>query len=294
MITSMTGFGLAERSNKEFSVEINIRSENNRFFDFNIKLPNSLLPLEKNIHDLCKSKCNRGSIKLYFRIKAIESKANLPSINNSRLNEFYNLLLPVNRKFKSSNLNLNLSFDNLLNKLIDSNEFELTSKNKKYILSTFNLALSDLLKSRKIEGKKIEKEIKGNLRNLKKLNLSLIKLEGKNKKEHFENYKKRIKIMLDELGYDLDDSKLYRELAIFSDKYDISEETSRISYHTEKFILHIKNEEYPGKKLNFLCQELLREINTIGSKSNNAVISSLVVEFKTYLEKIREQVQNIL
>ena len=150
------------------------------------------------------------------------------------------------------------------------------------------------MKSRKIESKKIEKEIKSNIKNIKNINLRLIKLEGKNKKEHFENYKKRIKIILDEFGYDLDDRNLYKELSIFSDKYDISEETSRINYHIEKFNSNIKEEEHPGKKLNFLCQELFREINTIGSKSNNAVISSLVVEFKTYLEKIREQVQNIL
>ena len=122
----------------------------------------------------------------------------------------------------------------------------------------------------------------------------MIKLEGKNKKEHFENYKKRIKILLSQFGYDLDDSKLYKELAIFSDKYDISEETSRINYHIDKLKYHIKKEDYPGKKINFLCQELFREINTIGSKSNNEIVSSLVVDFKTYLEKIREQIQNIL
>ena len=81
---------------------------------------------------------------------------------------------------------------------------------------------------------------------------------------------------------------------MFSDKYDISEETSRIKYHIDKFNSHIKNEDYPGKKINFLCQELFREINTIGSKSNNQLISTLVVDFKTGLEKIREQIQNIL
>ena len=182
---------------------------------------------------------------------------------------------------------------NILNKLT-SQEFELNEKNKKLILTTFELAFSDLLKSRKIEGKKIETEIKSNIKILVKINSKLMKLEGKNKKEHFENYKKRIKIVLGQSGYDLDDSKLYRELAVFSDKYDISEETSRINYHIEKFNHHVRKEDYPGKKINFLCQELFREINTIGSKSNNEIISSLVVDFKTNLEKIREQIQNIL
>ena len=197
------------------------------------------------------------------------------------------------KKFKNSNLGLNLSFDNILNKLT-AQEFDLNDANKKIILDTFNKAFLDLSKSRKFEGKKIEKEIKLNIKSLIKINANLIKLEGKNKKEHFENYKKRIKILLSQFGYDLDESKLYKELAIFSDKYDISEETSRINYHIDKLKYHIKKEDYPGKKINFLCQELFREINTIGSKSNNEIVSSLVVDFKTYLEKIREQIQNIL
>jgi len=293
MITSMTGFGLAERKNKLFSIEINIRSTNNRFFDSNIKIPSSISSLEKTIYQSCKSHFKRGTIQLYCRIKMNDIKNTKSAISKNKLDDFYNMLLPVEKKFKNSGLRLNLSFDNILNKLT-SQEFELNEKNKKLILTTFELAFSDLLKSRKIEGKKIETEIKSNIKILVKINSKLMKLEGKNKKEHFENYKKRIKIVLGQSGYDLDDSKLYRELAVFSDKYDISEETSRINYHIEKFNNHVKKEDYPGKKINFLCQELFREINTIGSKSNNEIISSLVVDFKTNLEKIREQIQNIL
>ena len=293
MITSMTGFGLAERKNKFFSIEINIRSTNNRFFDSNIKIPSSISSLEKTIYQSCKSHFKRGTIQLYCRIKMNDIKNTKSAISKNKLDDFYNMLLPVEKKFKNSGLRLNLSFDNILNKLT-SQEFELNEKNKKLILTTFELAFSDLLKSRKIEGKKIETEIKSNIKILVKINSKLMKLEGKNKKEHFENYKKRIKIVLGQSGYDLDDSKLYRELAVFSDKYDISEETSRINYHIEKFNNHVKKEDYPGKKINFLCQELFREINTIGSKSNNEIISSLVVDFKTNLEKIREQIQNIL
>ena len=293
MITSMTGFGLAERKNKLFSIEINIRSTNNRFFDSNIKIPSSISSLEKTIYQSCKSHFKRGTIQLYCRIKMNDIKNTKSAISKNKLDDFYNMLLPVEKKFKNSGSRLNLSFDNILNKLT-SQEFELNEKNKKLILTTFELAFSDLLKSRKIEGKKIETEIKSNIKILVKINSKLMKLEGKNKKEHFENYKKRIKIVLGQSGYDLDDSKLYRELAVFSDKYDISEETSRINYHIEKFNNHVKKEDYPGKKINFLCQELFREINTIGSKSNNEIISSLVVDFKTNLEKIREQIQNIL
>ena len=119
-------------------------------------------------------------------------------------------------------------------------------------------------------------------------------MQIKNKKIQFTKLKNRITNILDNFKYKLDDSSLYKELAIYSDKYDISEEIVRINCHLEQFDLYLKSEKYPGKKINFLCQELFREINTIGSKSNNESISLLVVEFKSNLEKIREQVQNIL
>ena len=295
MITSMTGFGLVEKSNSIFSIEINFRSVNSRFFDLNIRLPHSISSLEKEIYSLLKNNCGRGTINVNCKLKMNDDKLNLSKIDMKKLNQFYDLLSPINKKFSDTNLKLNLTYDNILNKVVtDESDFELSIKDKKYILTAFNLGLKDLLKSRKIEGKKIEKEIKQHIKKLEKINSKIIRLEGKNKKEHFDNYKKRIKLILNNSNIDLEDSKLYRELSLFSEKYDISEETSRIKYHLDHFSLYMKEENSPGKKFNFLCQELFREINTVGSKSANKFISILVVDFKTYLEKIREQVQNIL
>ena len=293
MITSMTGFGLASRKNNDFSIEVNIKSTNNRFFDLNVKMPSTINPLEKIIHDSCKSQFIRGSIQLYCKIKMNEVKSSKNKIDKKKLDSFYNSVIPIDKKFKKTNISLNVSIDNILTKLA-LQEFELNEKNKKLILSTFDKAFSDLLKSRKSEGKKIEKEIKSNLGLIKKINSKLIRLESKNKKEHFENYKKRIKIVLSQYDLELDDSKLYKEIAIFSDRYDISEETSRIKYHIDKFDSHIKNDDYPGKKINFLCQELFREINTIGAKVDKLSIKHIVVDIKNNIEQIREQVQNIL
>ena len=295
MITSMTGFGLVEKSNSIFSLEINFRSVNSRFFDLNIRLPYSISSLEKEIYSLLKDNCRRGTVNVNCKLKMNDDKLNFSKIDMKKLNQFYDLLLPLNQKFLDTNLRLNLTYDNILNKITtDESDFKLSIKNKKYILTAFNLGLKDLLKSRKSEGKKIEKEIKGHIKKLEKINSRIIRLESKNKKEHFDNYKKRIKLILSNSNIDLEDNKLYRELSLFSEKYDISEETSRITYHLDHFSLYMKEESSPGKKFNFLCQELFREINTVGSKSANKFISILVVDFKTYLEKIREQVQNIL
>ena len=256
----MTGFGLVEKSNSIFSIEINFRSVNSRFFDLNIRLPHSISSLEKEIYSLLKNNCGRGTINVNCKLKMNDDKLNLSKIDMKKLNQFYDLLSPINKKFSDTNFKLNLTYDNILNKVVtDESDFELSIKDKKYILTAFNLGLKDLLKSRKIEGKKIEKEIKQHIKKLEKINSKIIRLEGKNKKEHFDNYKKRIKLILNNSNIDLEDSKLYRELSLFSEKYDISEETSRIKYHLDHFSLYMKEENSPGKNLIFYVRNCLEK-----------------------------------
>ena len=290
----MTGFGLANNNNKNFDIEFNFKSINNRFFDCKIKLPTYLSSLEKELYKITKEECVRGSIQIYCKIKMNNDNINIPKINKKKLDKFYNSLKPINDKFDNTNFNLNISFDQLLNNLNDELTSDLSNKDKQNVLSVFKLGLKDLLNSRLNEGKKIEKDIKSNMKDLKIICKKINVLQSKNKKIQFQKLKNRITSIINEFEYQLDDSSLYKELAIYSDKYDISEEIVRINCHLEQFDSYFKSEKYPGKKINFLCQELFREINTIGSKSNNDSISLLVVDFKTSLEKIREQVQNIL
>ena len=294
MIISMTGFGIANNNNKNFDIEFNFKSTNNRFFDCKIKLPSYLSSLEKDLYQITKESCVRGSIQIYCKIKMNNDNIKIPNINKKKLDKFYDSLKPINDKFNNTKFNLNISFDHLLNNLSDQISSELSDKDKKNVLSVFKTGLKDLLNSRLNEGKKIGKDIKLNIKVLKSLFKKINALQIKNKKSQFKNLKNRIANTLKEFKYKLDESSLYKELAIYSDKYDISEEIVRINCHLEQFDSYFKIEKYPGKKINFLCQELFREINTIGSKSNNDSISLLVVDFKTSLEKIREQVQNIL
>ena len=294
MIASMTGFGTAKNSNKNFDIEFNFKSVNNRFFDYKIKLPSYFSSLEQELYKITKENCVRGSIQIYCKLKMNNDNVETLKINKDKLNKFYKSLKPINDKFNHTNFNLNISFDQLLKNLNDDVNLDLSIKDKKIIVSVFKSALKDLLKSRLNEGRKIEKDIKSNAKFLKKTCKKIDVSQNKNKKFQFEKFKNRIKNTLDNFNHTLDDKSLYKELAIYSDKYDISEEIVRINCHLEQFDSYFKFEKYPGKKINFLCQELFREINTIGSKSNNEQISLLVVEFKNSLEKIREQVQNIL
>ena len=294
MIISMTGFGVASKNNKNFDIEFNFKSVNNRFFDCKIKLPSSLSSLEKELYKIVKENCIRGSIQIYCKLKVNNDNINILKINKNKLDNFYNSLKPINDKFNNTNFNINISYDHLLNNLNNEINLALSNKDKKIVFSVFNSALKDLLNSRLNEGKKIGKDIKLNMNSLKKISKKINVLQNKNKKIQFEKLKNRITNILNKFDYKIDNSSLYKELAIYSDKYDISEEIVRINCHLDQFDAYFKFEKYPGKKINFLCQELFREINTIGSKSSNDSISLLVVDFKSSLEKIREQVQNIL
>ena len=126
MITSMTGFGLVEKSNSIFSIEINFRSVNSRFFDSNIRLPHSISSLEQEIYKLLKDQCRRGTVNVNCKLKMNDDKLNLSKIDMKKLNQFYDLLSPINKKFSDTNLKLNLTYDNILNKVVtDESDFEL-------------------------------------------------------------------------------------------------------------------------------------------------------------------------
>ena len=294
MIISMTGYGSSIKSIKDMDIEFNFKSVNNRFFDLNMKLPNYLLTIENELYNMTKQICVRGSIQVFSKIKLSSQVFELPNINDVKLNDYYKSLLPINEKFQKTNFNLNFNIDQIINYCSDNNKNVLTDSNTKIILNTFKKGLIDLDKSRKIEGKKIGIDIKSNIKLLNKISKKLNSLQSKNKKQQFNLLKNRISKILEEKKFKINEQNLYKELAIYSDKYDISEEVVRINCHLEQFNFILRNEKFPGKKVNFLCQELFREINTIGAKANNEKISFLVVDFKTNLEKIREQVQNIL
>ena len=235
MIASMTGFGTAKNSNKNFDIEFNFKSVNNRFFDYKIKLPSYFSSLEQELYKITKENCVRGSIQIYCKLKMNNDNVETLKINKDKLNKFYKSLKPINDKFNHTNFNLNISFDQLLNNLNDGINSGLSIKDKKIIVSVFKSALKDLLKSRLNEGRKIEKDIKSNAKFLKKTCKSIDISQNKNKKFQFEKFKNRIKSTLDNFNQTLDDKSLYKELAIYSDKYDISEEIVRINCHLEQF-----------------------------------------------------------
>ena len=290
MTLSMTGFGKSEITLTNFNINIEIRSLNSKFLDLSLKLPNIFKEFDLPIRKLIKEKVIRGKVELIIHYEKI-NQTNTVSLNKERIISYYNELKEI-----TNELNENVEKDLIgyilkLPEIIQHSKELLNDNSKKLLLSSVEKACEDLTKFRKNEGSAIEKELKGYLNtildNLKKVNNFEI--------ERLTKVKEKLNRAIDELNLKnhLDEKRLELELIYYSEKIDITEEKVRLKEHC----IHFKNslkESNSGKKLGFITQEMGREINTLGSKANHISIQKIVVDMKDELEKIKEQVLNVL
>ena len=196
------------------------------------------------------------------------------------------------------NIDKKLSVEKLLSlpDVISSSTASSNIAYKRILSKSVNDAIVDLIKMRLQEGRNLSKDIQFRLKKIKKDLALIIKISERTQKEILKNYRKKIKLLFDNNDkIILDDNRLLQEIVIFMEKKDIHEEITRLQSHIDLFIdCIVKGKNEKGKRMAFLLQEFLREINTIGSKTDNIKTSHLVVNIKTEIEKIREQVQNIL
>ena len=291
MIISMTGYGSYEFENDKISFLMELKSINSKYFESNIKIPYLLSNQEHKISDVLKKKLVRGRINFNLSYRMKESKDLTYSLDESKLANYMDILNGIKR---SANISSNVSLDNLLsfqdiisiNKKIDDEEII------KFLYKSLDKVISQHISFRKKEGKYMQEDILSSLsrvdKNIKKIN----KIWDSNKESYLEKYKQKIAKVADQ--YKLNNDRLFQEVAIIFDKRDINEELVRIKSHIDSFIDYIKDYDILGKRLTFLIQELFRESNTIASKSEVIEINQLVIDIKSELEKIKEQVQNIL
>ena len=293
MLTSMTGYGSAESRNKKYTFNVEIKSVNNRFMDIVLKTNYSSIPYEKEIVSLVKKRCFRGRINININI--IENnEENKQTLNKNSLSSYLSIVKQIKKEVK---LDDSISLDNILNfpEIISKkniNEIHIAYKNT--ILRTLKSAINDLNSFRKAEGINLYNNIK-KIYNVINTKIKRIEFLSKthSKKEMFY-YKNKIKSVFPDYNKKLDNDRIYQEIAIIMEKKDINEEIIRLKSHMKLFNSYLINRDNVGKKINFLLQEMSREINTIGSKSDKIKINHIVVDMKDNLEKIKEQVQNIL
>ncbi len=290
MIESMTGYGISSLLMNRFTIEAEIKSINSRFLDISLRLPRSLNDKEIEIRNLIKQNINRGKVTLNVYLKKDGVENGIPSYDENILKGIASLL----RKIKADSelkeeihLADILSFYNVL--FNDSSEYS----DEEYELT--KSVVLDAIKKLKImrveEGEQLINDLLNRVSKIENL-VDEIEVLGR---ESVVNYFQKLKDRAKELVENLSDytDRLAVELALLSEKYDITEETVRLKSHINQFKQTLKSDFEVGKKLNFVVQEMNREANTINNKSVSLEVSNRGLIIKEELEKIREQVQNI-
>lgn len=292
MIRSMTGYGRSEVQRDGFTVRVEMRSVNSRFLDLAFKTSRALFNYENELKELVKNKISRGRITTQIVYSQDRENSELSIIDKTHAKTYLDML-------KSLVTGLGLQDEVTLSHLLMFNDIfvpQEESNEIKNLLSvvkeTVTLAIEDLQAMKSAEGEELSVDLIGRI---KQLEYTLTKVE-KLAKDVPEDALKRLKDRISKLTLpeNLEPNRLEIELALIADKLDITEECVRLRSHLQLFRNTINsNEPTSGKRLGFILQEMNRETNTIGSKSNNIEISHLTVSLKEEIERIREQVQNI-
>ena len=284
MIYSMTGYSLNSSQIAKDLVVIEIRCLNSKYFDFSFKAPDIFFQLENDVRKIIKKKLKRGKIEL--RIKKNVFKANNHEILND-INYKMNILKNISPDMSKEKL-IHLALLTPKTNQIKHNKVSEIYKRK--LFSLINNSLEDIVNFRKKEGSSLQKEI---FKYLKHILVQLNKIKKRDKKRiHLK--KKKLKNNINDLINNLDKKRLEEEIIYYIEKLDIEEEIVRLNHQINYFYEIVKNEHEIGKTINFLLQEMNREVNTIGSKSNDFELQKCVVVIKENLEKIKEQIQNVL
>ena len=285
MIKSMTGFGRSTYENEGREYIIEIKSVNNRFTDINIKMPRNLNYLEEKIRKQILSNISRGKVEVSIQLN-----------NNSDLGKKINLNTDIAKKYveelkklsEETNIMDVARFPDVLNIRIDEEAEEVIEKE---LFTALDSAIDSFLDMRQKEGSKIKVDLENRIEVIKQKIEQISSISAGLVDEYVVKLETRIKELLKTDV--VDQTRLAQEVVIYSDKCSVEEEITRLKSHISQF-LNLLNENIAiGKKLDFLIQEMNRETNTIGSKANNLEITNFVVDIKTELENIREQIQNI-
>lgn len=291
MIRSMTGYGKETLSTEGREYQVEIKSVNHRYLDINIKMPKTLSYLEETIKKEISQKIKRGKIDVFITYENNSQEGKNVKINKELAKIYINQLKELAQEEKiSSNIEVTeiAKFPDILTIKIDEED----DKIKEEIIQVTQQATEKIIEMKNIEGNKIEQDLLTRIEKIEKKIEEISKKSTGLIEEYVVKLEKRIKEILKK--EEIDKTRLAQEVVIYADKCSIEEEITRLKSHIYQFKNLIKdNNETIGKKLDFIIQEMNRETNTIGSKANSLEITNGVIDIKTELEDIREQIQNI-
>ena len=290
MIKSMTGFGRGNYENDGRIYSIEIKSVNHKYTDINVRIPRFLNSMEDKIRKKISSAISRGKVDVFVNFENYSNKGTKIRINKDLAKEYISELKKLSEetgvRFDISVIDVSKLPEIL--KIEDIDDDELIARE---LMQALDEAIENFIKMREIEGEKLVQDIEKRIYLIREKVNEITDFSG----NIVEEYMKKLEIRVNELlkPGTVDENRLMQEIVIFSDKSSIEEELTRLRSHISQFLTLIKRESPIGKKLDFLIQEMNREINTIGSKANCLEITNRVIEIKTEIENIREQIQNI-
>jgi uncharacterized protein (TIGR00255 family) len=292
MILSMTGYGRASAGNKKFAVDVEIKSINSRYLEIFLKLPQFLQSKEYDLRELIKNSVKRGKLSVVILLKKNGFADNEITLDETKLKNYISLLKQVKKAAKISD---KIKLEHLLysRDIFTTTVEEISEQEFEFVKDAVSKAINNLFEMKRKEGKELEKDLKKRIKLIEK-KIDEIEAEATGSvNEHFLRYQEKVKQLLEEKSQSIADERLQLELAILAERSDITEECVRLRSHLKFFLEAVEKEQEPGRKLNFLCQEMNRETNTISSKTLSIKITHNTVMIKEEIERIREQIQNI-
>ena len=286
MIHSMTGFGKASLQLPTKKITVEIKSLNSKGLDLNTRMPSVFREMELGLRNQISQRLERGKVdfSLYVEVTGEEttSKINVPIVKG-----YINQMKAVIPNADETEL---MKMAVRMPDALKTERDEIDENEWKQIQTVIDEALENIMNFRKDEGASLEKEFQLRIANIHNLMNEAVSYDA----ERVETVKTRLRTALDELKVNVDENRFEQELIFYLEKYDITEEKVRLGNHLNYFLETLNGTEANGRKLGFITQEMGREINTMGSKSNHAEMQKLVVMMKDELEKIKEQVLNVL
>lgn len=292
MVKSMTGFGTGEYQDENYKISVEIKSVNHRYGDVTVHLPKILNALEDNLRKLIAKRLFRGKIDVFISLDEHIPRNKKIKVDKDLVIAYYEVLKEISQVLSlpaSVSVQQIAEYPNVLSleeEMLDVGVF------KETVLGATAAALAQLLQMRAAEGKHIDEDLTARINILE----NYVDAIEQRLPQVVADYRKRLSSKLSELLGDssLDEMRILQEVLIFSDRVNVTEEIVRLRSHVKQFRMAMENEEHAiGRKLDFIIQEMNRETNTIAAKANDAQIAGIVVEIKSEIEKIREQVQNV-
>jgi len=288
---SMTGFGKRESLCQDTMIGVEARAVNHRFCEISVRLPKLVSDMELSLKEVVKQVCARGRVDVTVTLNGAGSTARTVQMDRGVAKRYYQALQALQKEFHlggTIDVNVLAGFRDIFSSQEEPVSVERLSK---MILGLTRQALQDLEKMRHKEGVALKRDLTARIQRM----AGRVKAVESQVPLAVQGYAERLRVRVTKLlsGESVNMDRIAQEAVLFAEKSDVTEEVTRLASHFSQFRAALKEKEPVGKRLDFLLQEMGREVNTIGSKANDADISKHVVELKSELEKVREQVQNV-